>query len=300
LALLRLVVNFTRLPASLLTIGSIIVSVLFLAIPILGSYRGASYRWSWKAAAMLVFAGGVTQFVFTYAAAAVEQPFLRALLISIGQTGLLLWCFGIGALLASVLKDRNLLVPVAVFLALFDIWLVFAPEGVASEAVREHRPEIQRVFEKLALQVPAPGGYAKAMAYVGPADLVFIAMFFVALFKFRLRTRETLWALVPTLAAYLLLVLLAGDTMIGPFRLAALPALLPIGAVVLAVNWREFKLSKDEILSTILVFVLMGAVVTWRLVVSNRAQEQQVAPSNSAPAREAPEPEDSRPQAPPA
>jgi hypothetical protein len=280
---LRLVIGFARLPDSVLPITSIVVSVLFIAIPILGFYRGASFPWGWKAAVAAIVGGAAVQFLFALAARSVAMPFLSACLMAFSQTGLLLWCFGIGALLASVLKDKNLILPVSIFLALFDIWLVFAPEGVASQAVSGSRPELTRIMENMSYRVPLPGGFAKPMAYVGPADFLFIAMFFVALFRFKMRTRETFIALVPTLAVYLLIVLTFADVVIGPFRLGGLPALLPIGAVILAVNWKEFKLTRDEMIATIAVFVIGSAVVTWRLVVSHNRTESPVEPSTPEP-----------------
>ncbi len=284
IVVLRLLTGLAQLPISILGFASLIVSILFIAIPIYGFYQGASYRWTWKDAAIAVFAGGMIQLLFGMAAGAVKVPLLIMCLVAISQTGLLLWTFGIGALLASILKDKNVILPISIFLALFDIWLVFAPEGVASQAVSGRRPELQQMMQGLSYQVPALGGYARPMAYVGPADFLFIAMFFVALFKFKMRTRETFFALVPTLAIYLLIVLLFGDVMVGPFRLGALPALLPIGAVILAVNWREFKLTRDEMISTLAVLVIGTAVVTWRLIVSNSnvpssEQEQPAEPS---------------------
>ncbi len=279
IVVLRLVTGFAQLPFAVLAFASVVVSVLFIAIPILGFYRGASFPWTWREATLAVVAGALIQFLFAMGAGAVKVPFLSVSLLAFSQTGLLLWCFGLGALLASILKDKNVILPVSIFLALFDIWLVFAPEGVASQAVSGKRPELQQMMQGLSYQVPALGGFARPMAYVGPADFLFIAMFFVALFKFKMRTRATFLALVPTLAAYLLVVLVFRDTMLGPFRLAALPALLPIGAVILAVNWREFKLTKDELASTIAVLVIGTGLVTWRLIVSNSAPEPQVEPS---------------------
>ncbi|MEZ0324456.1 MAG: hypothetical protein ACAH95_00995 [Fimbriimonas sp.] len=283
IVVLRLVTAFAQVPIAVLGFASIVVSVLFIAIPILGFYRGASFPWTWKEALLAVVCGGLIQFLFAMAATPVKVVFLSAVLMACSQTGLLLWCFGVGALLASILKDKNVILPISIFLALFDIWLVFAPEGIASQAIGGKRPELQQMMQGLSYQVPALGGYARPMAYVGPADFLFIAMFFVALFRFKMRTRETFLALVPTLAVYLLVVLMFGNVMVGPFRLGALPALLPIGLVILLVNWGEFRLTKDELASTIAVFVIGSALVTWRLIVSNSAPEPPVAPLRQEP-----------------
>jgi len=82
---------------------------------------------------------------------------------------------------------------------------------------------------------------------------VFMAMFFVALYRFDMRPRQTLVALVPTLLLYLILSAFLG----------AIPLLPPIALVVLLVNLREFKMNKEEIGSTIGVAVVCAALVIW-------------------------------------
>lgn len=268
LILLRLLIGFVAIPESLVGTASIAVSILFIALPVLGSYAGGGFPWTWKTAALMVVVGAAMQVGFLMLPLQGAPPLVMGLALAISQTGLLVWCFGLGATLAGLLKDKNLLLPVAIFLALFDIWLVFAPGGVAKKATSNVPNATSDILHKIALQVPQPvshssGGFAQPLAYIGPADLLFIAMFFVALFKFGMRTRETLNWLIPTLVGYLLLVLLFPTVHFGPFSLGALPALLPIGAVVLLVNRKEFKLSKDEKASTLVILIGGIAVLTW-------------------------------------
>jgi hypothetical protein len=294
LIVLRIVVGVVSFPIGSLRTMNVVVSVLFIAVPILGFYRGGSFKWTYRTAWLMVACGAASQLAFWAAQAPNEPPLAQGVFSSLSQTGLLLWTFGLGAALALFLRDKNLILPMSIFLALFDIWLVFAPEGIASHAASAPSSLAgQFLHNGGAFIVPAPairpqGGYAAPLAFVGPADWLFLAMFFVALYRFNMRTRATLYAMIPTLAAYLLIVLVFGNVELGPFRLGALPALLPIGTVILAVNWREFKLTKDEIYSTILILVLGIGVVTWRLIVSNRAQEQRPAPSNPVPDQGAP------------
>ena len=56
--------------------------------------------------------------------------------------------------------------------------------------------------------------------------------------------------MVSSLIAYM------GAVLFGPSSLSALPALLPIGLVILLVNVREFQLKRDEWIGTILVGLL--------------------------------------------
>jgi hypothetical protein len=204
-----------------------------------------------------------------------------------GQAGLLMWCLGLGCLLALALKDQNLLIPIAVFLALFDIWLVFAPDGPVGQIARGNQEQLAQIAYSVPRPASAPtGGRPQPLAYIGPADFMFSAMFFAALYRFGLDVRRTAQWLAPVLVAYLLLALLAGDVSIGPIRLAALPALLPIAAVVLAVNGRHFRLTRDEWTSTAVLGGLMLAFVVWRFSVT----AEPVPPPTPSSSNSAPEP----------
>lgn len=284
LAALRVLVGLVALPIASLPAASVIVSIVFVASPILALYRAADWEWTPMRSIVMIVVGVFVQAAFAFIARSMGSPLAFGIYLAISQTGLIVWCGGLGALLATILKDRNVIVPLAIFLALFDIWLVFVPEGFVHQQVVVGPA---RVLRDLGYQVPAPqkvsqGGHAQALAYVGPADFLFLMMFFVALFKFDMRTRQTLAAIIPTLAAYLLVVLLAGNVEIGPIRLGALPALLPIGVVVLLVNARQFKMNRDEKIATALVLILGIALVSWRMAV----QPKQTAPlPQSAPSR---------------
>ena len=81
-----------------------------------------------------------------------------------------------------------------------------------------------------------------------------------------MRPRATLYAIAPVLIVYLGIVLLAPNVWLGPIRLAALPALLPIGLTVLGVNRREFSLLPDERAITLGMLILGIPFVAWRIV----------------------------------
>src|SRR5438552_253920 len=81
--------------------------------------------------------------------------------------------------------------------ALWDMMLVFTSIGTVNQVMQK----APQVFTNVALNVPQvhskaenlPKGHKlQALGYAGPADFVFLAMFFVALFKFNMRTRQTL------------------------------------------------------------------------------------------------------------
>lgn len=196
----------------------------------------------------------------------------------------MLWTAGLGALLALLLKDRNMLLPVAAFLAGFDMFLVFAPTGPV-QTLMAQAPE---TFRAVTYRVPTVGS-PEPIAFVGPADFIFLGLFFVALHRFGMRTRETLIWVVPALLAYLFVVILFGDATLGPVSLGALPALLPIGLVVLLVNRKEFRLTRSEKAATWAVVALAIGLAGYGLMLAQRqaskTPEPPFEPGSAAPAR---------------
>ena len=157
--------------------------------------------------------------------------------------GIALWTLGLGALVALGVKDKNLILPMAVFLAGLDVFLVFNPDAPTSKMIRQN----PAVFQSLAVNIPAArpatsepqGAKVVNQAFVGPADLLFMATFLVVLSRFKMKVKETARWLVPVMIVYLFLVL-------GPWGLTLMPALVPIGITVLVVNRKEFQMSKEE------------------------------------------------------
>ncbi|RYG44150.1 hypothetical protein EON79_15490, partial [bacterium] len=209
LAALRMVIGLVPIPLDMLKAASIVISVIFVIVPIGAIFMAAAYRWERQSAFVAVGVGVASQFLLGFAAQKAADPLSGGFLMAGSQIGLVAWCLGIGALLVSALKDKNMILPIAIFLGLFDIWLVFVPEGIAGQVARGN----QEPLKKIAYSVPAPaveaqGGFAQPMLFIGPADFLFMAMFFVALYRFKMRTRATALAMLPTMAAYLLIVLI--------------------------------------------------------------------------------------------
>jgi hypothetical protein len=171
---------------------------------------------------------------------------------------------GFGALIAGLIKDKNLILPITGCLALIDIFLVMTPVGL-TQIVMNAAP---KVLPTIALKVPdmtamPTHGHIGSLAHIGPADLLFIAMFFVAIHRFGLKAKQTLIALIPTLVCYLLIVVFFGDITVGRLHLNMLPGLPVIGLVILLVNISEFKLNREEVLSTILVLAIITSALVW-------------------------------------
>jgi hypothetical protein len=253
LVALRLALGKVAMPEALLALGNALTTLLFIALPVYAVFQVSKAAWRPAMAAGFVAGGVLVQAGGTLLA----QGPLRgtdlpaSFAIALAQAGLILWCSGLGAGVALLLKDKNLLIPISVFLVGFDVFLVFAPVG-PTRMIMERAPE---ALPSVALQVPSvqatPGvGPVQSFAFVGPADLLFMAMFFVALHRFGMRSQQTAVWLVPTILVYLVLA----------FQLGAVPLLVPIGLCVLAVNAPEFKLTGEEKASTAVIGLISLAL----------------------------------------
>jgi hypothetical protein len=290
LAVLSLLLGFSVIPEKYVGPLNIVLDMVYLGVPLFAIYRAASADWTRKLAFSFLIGGAATWAVCTVLSLMVLMPISPAsgVTVAISQIGIQTACVGLGAVLATSIKDKNILIPIAIFLALYDIFLVRTSIGPTHQML-VNAPEI---FQSTAVRIPAvtthhPGGIVQAGAYVGDADIVSLAAFFVALYRFRMRTRATFIAMVPTLIAYLLAVVMFG---------LQLPALFPIGAVILIVNFREFHLTKDEKISTGIVAALAVIILAWGLTRPKPVRVQPVEPLKSVGALAAPTP---RPTPPP-
>lgn len=264
---------------------SLLATVVFVGAPILALFSAARFPWTALHATTMLIMGVAFHLLGHF----VGKEMLGGAglsgiaLLALGQSGLLLWCLGLGALVSLKITDKNMLVPISLFLAGFDVFLVFSPVGPTKVLVQQQ----PAVFQAVAMSVPKVateprpvGAPVEVLAYVGPADLFFLAMFFVALFRFKMRTRETLIAMIPVLVAYLLVVLFLGGVRLGPVSLSMLPALLPIGLTILIVNAREFTMSAQEKAVTFVAGLIAAAIALTGIILAARAKPaSQPAPS---------------------
>lgn len=256
LAAIKVGLAFVSVPERMIGILSILVTIVFVAIPVYVLFRAASVRWTAKLGLLLVAAGLVVHVGLQVLGGKLlsVSGFGGATLLALRDVGFFTWCVGLGATLASLLKDKNLLIPVSVFLAGFDIFLVLTPIGPVKQILKA-APEIPQA---MALNLPAPtaeatGGAPTPFAIIGPADFVFMAMFFIALYRFGMSVRSTAQWLAPAILVYLGLAFFVGPV----------PLLVPIGVTVLAVNWKQFRLNGEEWASTAVVAAAIGGAIWW-------------------------------------
>lgn len=246
LFLFRLVLGFVTVPPQVAPALSFAFTIVFLGLPILALFRASESVWTTKTAGLILLAGALVHVAGALCLSHLLPPAGPSTVVvqSLVQVGISLWTLGLGALVALMIKDKNLIVPIAIFLAGLDVFLVFNPEAWTSKIVRQN----PAVFQSMAVKIPAArpttakpeGAKIVNQAFVGPADLLFIATFFVILARFQMRVRETVKWLLPVMVVYLLLVLMP------QLGLSMLPALVPIGLTVLIVNRKEFTMSKEE------------------------------------------------------
>lgn len=291
LMLLRITLAYLLVPLPLLKFLMVLSAVVFIGAPIYAIFRAGSHEWTNKAAFALLVPGALLHVagVLLFGAVAPEG-FGSVLVQAIGQTGILLWTLGLGVLLALFIRDKNLMIPVAIFLIGFDMFLVFNPSAPTAFLMRQGGVNAQAVLMTVPLikEQGSPKGRVENLAYVGPADLLFSAAFFTLLARFRMRSRQTANWLIPVLAAYLVVVIFFGTATIGPLSLSMLPAMVPIGLTVLLVNRREFKLEKQEVLGVVLVAVMAVALAWFGVYRAANPRPQQALPIELSPSESGP------------
>lgn len=280
LAIVRMVLPFIPVPKSIAPFADFLLLVGIFLATVYAIYRAMSSKPSAKHAALMLLVGVAIQAAFvTIAIWGFKKVGIGAVIShGIAQTGLMVWCVGLGALIASLLREKNIVIPVALFLIAFDIFLVLTPQGFTQKMMKQS----PQVFTNMAMAIPkvatetqsASKSAVLEAAYVGPADLIFLGTFFLAMFRFNMRPKETLKVMVPVLVIYMLFVTLTG---------IAMPALVPIGLVTLLVNRKEFKLSKDELASTLVLAVLL---VSGLVYLATKKKAPPVGPSPPSVAQE--------------
>ncbi|HLO97162.1 MAG TPA: hypothetical protein VK171_01090, partial [Fimbriimonas sp.] len=279
LAVVRMVLPFIPVPKVIAPVADFLLLVGIFLATVYAIYRAMSSKPTPVQAGLMLLAGVAIQAAFIGVAILNNKVGIWAIISQgLAQTGLMVWCIGLGALIASLLREKNIVIPVALFLIAFDIFLVLTPQGFTQKMMKAN----PQVFTNMAMAIPkvatetqqASSSAVLEAAYVGPADLVFLGTFFLAMFRFNMEPKETLKLMVPVLVVYMLFVTLTG---------IALPALVPIGLVTLLVNRKEFKLSKDELASTLVLTVLL---ISGLIYLATKKKAPPVEPSPSANAQE--------------
>ena len=175
-------------------------------------------------------------------------PILLGLTVTLG-------CAFFGILLSRIIREANVLLPVALVAMPIDYLGAMTPIGFTQNAVASNPGLVQA----LSVPVPAVGSGAQhhgalhPIGFVGPGDALFMAFFFAVALRLNLNVRGTFWWMYGLLTATMLLVL---------FTEVNVAALIPMGLAVLIANGRFFKLKREEVFATVYAATLILVLVT--------------------------------------
>ena len=268
---LRLAAPFIKLPWPV--VATIIATVVFLITPMLWLRVLTSRKWPlWGIVATMV---GLT---LVWSELTVGQP--------VGLLGLVAWKqypglakaavlvlrpvadlalitagASLGMLVARLIRDPKMLLPVAVAGAVVDFWGVFF--GTTNAALK-HTPA---VVQAASAGIPTLGGGATRqgmapISYVGVGDWLFLGLFLAVASTFHLQPRRTFWTLTAFVIAAMFLVLF--DV------LSYLPAIVPMAVAVLWVNRAELKLSRSEAFAVMYAVLMVAAMIGVYVYATNR------------------------------
>ncbi len=173
----------------------------------------------------------------------------------------------IGSALSWLIRAANMIPPVAAALALADIWTVLLGGPVHRIMMSPNRVA-QAVTRAMTVELPAPSTGAapiQPISVVGFADFLFIAFFVAAACRYLPSPNtfaRTLKGLIVVLCAYMLLVHLTGW---------ALPALLPMAVVMIALHWRHFHYNRSEAFALAYAAVFIALIATGFWFMSRRS-----------------------------
>lgn len=177
-------------------------------------------------------------------------PFMSLLLIA-GATST-------GYLVSFLLRERNIVLPVAVFAGFTDFWTVSV--GPTAKMIK-HAPHI---VQAVSAPIPTPGaGHITPISFIGPGDFIFLALLFGAICRLGMNLRRTYWFVFPLLSLGMLGVIVGGAI----FRLnTGFPALVLIAIGVILANIGEFRLQKSEIKAIV---VVVGIILALALIITS-------------------------------
>ena len=166
-------------------------------------------------------------------------------LASIQQLSLMLFAAALGYTISFIVREPNILLPIAIFAAFVDYWSV--TWGPLSQILEKKPAIVAAVSVHMPTPVPGVPG-----TMIGMGDFVFLALFFGVLYRFSMNVKGTFWLGYGLLTASMLVVMGLGG---------ALPALIPMGLAVVAANAKLFKLKREELLAIVYVGALLLVVL---------------------------------------
>ncbi|MGC8784983.1 MAG: hypothetical protein ACP5RN_11450 [Armatimonadota bacterium] len=184
------------------------------------------------------------------------------IVLGVSDTLMVLAASMLGLAVSHIIREPNILAPAALFAALVDFAVVSlwiprvmqaAPQALSTVAV--HVPQVGAK--------PTPTGL-RPIGIIGPADFVFLAFYFACVWRFGMAARATYIWMVIALAGYMVFQNVVGS--LTPRFMDAvdmLPGLVPMAVVLLLVNRKHFRFSREEKRAMAVVAVLVLGIIAF-------------------------------------
>jgi hypothetical protein len=191
-----------------------------------------------------------------------QSPVAVETVLGISDTLMVLAASMLGLAVSHIIREPNILAPAALFAALADfavvsLWIPRVME-VAPQALSTVAVHVPQVGAK-----PTPTGL-RPIGIIGPADFVFLAFYFACVWRFGMAAQATYIWMVIALAGYMFFQNVVGS--LTPRFMDAvdmLPGLVPMAVVLLVVNRKYFRFSREEKRAMAVVALLMVGIIAF-------------------------------------
>jgi hypothetical protein len=220
------------LPSALLALVAIVTGIGFIAVSVAMVGLSARLPLPWKVRLELAVVFGLGSAAAKVGAVRLSENMFLEL---IGDLCLFIAATFFGVLASRIIKERNIVVPVAAAAAAVDTF------GVYWGPVAEIARRAPHLAKQLSAAVPGsniPEAPIPQLGYIGVGDFLFMGLFVAAVYRLGMNARGTLRALF--------LAFLAVPVVFALTNLPALPGLVFLGLAVVAANRRYFSFSRAE------------------------------------------------------
>ncbi|MCL6475267.1 MAG: hypothetical protein K6U75_09475 [Firmicutes bacterium] len=215
---------------------------------------------AWMAVLLILFV--VVRLSPAFVPALRQSPVALETVLGISDTLMVLAASMLGLAVSHIIREPNILAPAALFAALAD----FAVVSLWIPRVMEVAPQ---ALSTVAIHVPQAGAKPtptglRPIGIIGPADFVFLAFYFACVWRFGMAARATYIWMVIALAGYMFFQNVVGS--LTPRFMDAvdmLPGLVPMAVVLLLVNRKYFRFSREEKRAMAVVALLVVGIIAF-------------------------------------
>lgn len=218
------------------------VALMFIQLKIVTSYASMNLQFRTSGIIALILTVMLITLILITRKYKMLMPLLHSSTMEAIRDLILMLCaISLGYIISFIIREPNIIIPVALFAAIADLWGVTS--GPVSQVI-EKQPEI---LDSVAVHMPAPvSGFSPAL--IGMGDFLFLALFFTVIYRFSLNIKGTFWLAYALLTITVLIVLVVD---------IAVPALVPMGIAIICANYRYIKLDRQEKLAILYLFIIL-------------------------------------------